>query len=194
MSPYLLCALPAARAPRCGAPVLPRVRGFPELGRAHHHERAEQSSQDARRPIQAVRGTARQHSSFCLLQGGQHRRQAGSSWRRGLPRSGRHAPRASRRLVELLGSPMTLTRDDPDASPPQIAPDLAAVVALVGYHPLRTQFGPSTSWALDRSLLHQRLEDALVVPLPRRQDERHRFAPTFRSQMDLGAKSTSTAA
>ena len=90
---------------------------------------------------------------------------------------------------------MTLTRDDdPDASPPLIAPDLAAVVALVGYHPLRTQFGLSTSSSLDRSLLHQRLEDALLVPLPGRQDERHRFALTFRSQMDLGTKSTSTAA
>ena len=42
-------------------------------------------------------------------------------------------------LVERLASPlMTLTRDDaPDVSPPQIAPDLAAVVAHVGYHPLR---------------------------------------------------------
>jgi hypothetical protein len=88
-------------------------------------------------------------------------------------------------LVERLASPlMTLmTReDDPDASPPQIVPDLAAVVALVGYHPLWTQFGPSTSSSLDSSLPHQRFEGALLVPLPGRQDERHRFAPTFRSQ------------
>jgi hypothetical protein len=94
------------------------------------------------------------------------------------------------RPVERSRPPLVLLvgNRDADASPPQIRPQLPAAVALVSHDALWPQPRPSSSWPLDRPLLHQLLKGGRLVALSRRQDKGYWLAAALDANVDLGAK------
>ena len=89
---------------------------------------------------------------------------------------------------------VALPRDgDPDAVLPTIVPDFSAAVPLVAYHTPRTTLGPAAPRPLHSSLLHQVGKDRSLMPLPRRQDQRHELAMPFSPDVDFRAEAALTA-
>jgi hypothetical protein len=70
-----------------------------------------------------------------------------------------------------------------------ILSDGSAAVALVSYHPVRSQPGSALgSWY--RSLGHQLGKPRSLMALAWSQHQRHQFTPTFGTQMYLGAEAS----
>ena len=75
-----------------------------------------------------------------------------------------------------------------DASPSQVAPNLATTVAFITNDALWSQLGSPPSRPFDRPLFHQPFKCCRFMPLARREHNRHRFAVPVCTQMDFGAE------
>lgn len=68
---------------------------------------------------------------------------------------------------------------DADAVLASVAANLATAVALVADNALGAQSGSSATAALDRTLLHERLEHGGIMCLTRSQSDGHQLALAF---------------
>jgi hypothetical protein len=94
------------------------------------------------------------------------------------------------------GTPLLLlARDhDSDASSMEVVPDLSPAISHVSDYPIRRNPGPSSPHSLHRSCLHERLEDALLVPLTCCDQDSDWLAASLCPHVDLGAEATFAAA
>jgi hypothetical protein len=95
-------------------------------------------------------------------------------------------------LVKVPSSPLPLLASDhrSDTSLAQVPPNLPTAIPPIPDY----SFG-SDAWfplphPLDRPRLHQRLEDGLLMPLPRRDQQGDRLPSTFCSQVDFGTEAS----
>src|SRR5712691_5526727 len=90
---------------------------------------------------------------------------------------------------------VALPRDgDPDAVLPAILPELSTAVALVAHDAMGTALGPPSPRSLDGPLGHEVGKDWGLMPVARRQDERHELAVAFRPHVDLRTEAALTPA
>ena len=97
-------------------------------------------------------------------------------------------------LVKGASSMLVLTPWDrvTNTLPPQVTAKAWATVALVTDQSARTQPGTPRAASANGPLFQQLPDDALLVPVTRRQDERHQLATAFSPNMNLGAHSSTT--
>src|SRR5918912_266652 len=74
----------------------------------------------------------------------------------------------------------------PKAPPATVRAARAAGVALVAHDPLGPDAGPPAARTPHRARLQQWRESGRLMPLPRREHQRHRFATALDAQVDLG--------
>jgi hypothetical protein len=70
----------------------------------------------------------------------------------------------------------------------QILADRSAAVAFVAHYLLGSEPGPTASAPPDRVVFHHLLEDDRFMPLAGRYHRHYRLAPTFCSEVNLGAE------
>ncbi len=101
-------------------------------------------------------------------------------------------PLAVKRLVKLSSMLLVILARYrvTNAPSPQITPNLATTVALVGNHSHWTQPRTTPPLPLQLPLLHQLLKHHCLMPFSDRQQECHRQAIALTTQMNLGAKAT----
>ena len=82
---------------------------------------------------------------------------------------------------------------DADPVAAQVLPNLATTIGFVPHQTTRPPFGASTPTAFHGPAFHQSFESDGFVPLARGEDQRHQFAPTFRTDMDFRPEAALTA-